>query len=52
MQVGDIAFANVPGLVVEDIPGRQIPALIGMSFLRYVEMRQTGNTMVLQQADR
>ena len=52
VQVGDIAFANVPGLVVEDIPGRQIPALIGMSFLRYVEMRQTGNTMVLQQADR
>jgi len=52
VQVGDIAFANVPGLVVEDGPGQQIPALIGMSFLRNVEMRQTGNTMVLQQADR
>jgi aspartyl protease family protein len=52
VQVGDIAFANVSGLVLEDGLGQQIPALIGMSFLRNVEMRQTGNTMVLQQADR
>ncbi len=52
VQVGDIAFGNVPGLVLEGGMEQQIPTLIGMSFLRHVEMRQTGNTMILQQPDR
>lgn len=52
VQVGDIAFANVPGLVVEEGAGRHMPALIGMSFLKHVDMRRSGNTMVLMRAER
>jgi aspartyl protease family protein len=52
VQVGDIALANVPGLVVEEGAGQRMPALIGMSFLRHVEMRQAGNTLVLQRPER
>lgn len=52
VQVGDIALANVPGLVMEEGAGQRMPVLIGMSFLRHVEMRQAGNTLVLQRSER
>lgn len=47
VQVGDIALSNVPGAVVEGGADKLGLALIGMSFLRHVEMRRSGNTMVL-----
>lgn len=52
VQVGDIAFANVQGSVAVDRAAQQVPALIGMSFLRHVEMRRAGNTLTLLRADR
>lgn len=52
VQVGDIAFSNIPGSVAVDAAAQQTPALIGMSFLRHVEMRRSGNTMTLMRADR
>ena len=52
VQVGDIAFSNIPGSVAVDATAQQTPALIGMSFLRHVEMRRSGNTMSLTRADR
>jgi aspartyl protease family protein len=52
VQVGDIAFSNIAGSVAVDPGAQQAPALIGMSFLRYVEMRRSGNTMTLMRADR
>ena len=47
VQIGDIALANVPGTVVEGGTDRLAVALIGMSFLRHVEMRRSGDTMTL-----
>jgi aspartyl protease family protein len=45
VQVGDVMLANVPATVQE---GGQLPfALIGMSFLKQVEMRRSGNTLTL-----
>jgi aspartyl protease family protein len=45
VQVGDVVLANVPATVQE---GGQLPfALIGMSFLKQVEMRRSGNTLTL-----
>jgi aspartyl protease family protein len=52
VQVGDIAFSNIAGSVAVDPGAQQAPALIGMSFLRHVEMRRSGNTMTLMRADR
>ena len=52
VQVGDIAFSNIAGSVAVDATAQQTPTLIGMSFLRYVEMRRSGNTMTLMRADR
>jgi len=52
VQVGEIAFSNVPGAVAVGAGAQQTPVLIGMSFLRHVEMRRAGNTMTLLRADR
>ncbi len=49
VRVGDIALANVPGAVVDGGTDRLAVALIGMSFLRQVEMRRAGDTMTLSQ---
>jgi len=50
VQVGDIVLGNVAAQVTEG--GRaQLPyVLIGMSFLKHVEMQRSGGTMVLQRA--
>jgi aspartyl protease family protein len=51
VQVGDIVLANVQGVVI-DVGRRELPlVLIGMSFLRNVDMQRSGNTMVLQKRD-
>jgi aspartyl protease family protein len=51
VQVGDILLTNVPGTVL-DVGKRELPiVLIGMSFLRNVDMQRTGNTMLLQKRD-
>jgi aspartyl protease family protein len=47
VQVGDIVLLNVPGTVVEGGAERLALALIGMSFLRHVDMRRSGDTMTL-----
>jgi aspartyl protease family protein len=52
VQIGDIAFSNVQGSVSVGAAAQQTPTLIGMSFLRHVEMRRSGNTMTLTRADR
>ena len=47
VQVGDIVLRNVQGTVLEG-GGTQLPlVLIGMSFLRQVDMQRSGNTMQL-----
>lgn len=51
VRVGDIVLTNVPGVVI-DVGKRELPlVLIGMSFLRNVDMQRSGNTMVLQKRD-
>lgn len=51
VQVGDIVLANVAGSVI-DVGRRELPlVLIGMSFLRSVDMQRSGDTMVLQRRD-
>jgi aspartyl protease family protein len=52
VQVGNIAFSNVTGSVAVNATAQQTPVLIGMSFLRLVEMRRAGGTMTLMRADR
>ena len=52
VQVGDIAFSNITGSVAVDAAAQQTPVLIGMSFLRHVDLRRSGNTMLLIRADR
>jgi aspartyl protease family protein len=47
VQVGDIVLANVPGAVTEGGVDKLPVVLIGMSFLRHVEMRRSGDTMTL-----
>ena len=47
VQVGDIVLLNVPGAVAEGGAERLSLALIGMSFLRHVDMRRSGDTMTL-----
>lgn len=47
VQVGEVALANVAATIQEG-GNDQLPlALIGMSFLKQVEMRRSGNTMTL-----
>ena len=52
VQIGDIGFSNLAGAVAVSASAQQTPVLIGMSFLRHVEMRRSGNTMTLSRADR
>jgi len=47
VQVGNIVLLNVPGGVTEGGPEQHPVVLIGMSFLRHVEMRRSGDTMTL-----
>ena len=47
VQIGDIVLLNVPGAVAEGGAERLSTALIGMSFLRHVDMRRSGDTMTL-----
>jgi aspartyl protease family protein len=47
VQVGDIVLHNVPGSVIDGGPEKLGVALIGMSFLKHVEMRRAGTTMTL-----
>ena len=45
VQVGDVVLTNVPATIQE---GGTLPiALIGMSFLKHVEMRRSGSTLTL-----
>ena len=47
VQIGDVVLANVPATIQEG-GAEQLPiALIGMSFLKQVEMRRSGNTLML-----
>jgi aspartyl protease family protein len=47
VQVGDVVLANVPATIQEGGAGQLPIALIGMSFLKQVEMRRAGNTLTL-----
>jgi len=47
VQVGDIVLANVPGAVIEGGAERLGTMLIGMSFLRHVNMQRAGDTLTL-----
>jgi aspartyl protease family protein len=51
VQVGDIVLTDVVGSVLEVRKDELPVVLIGMSFLRKVEMRRSGETMLLQRAD-
>ena len=51
VQVGEIVLTNVPGSVI-DVGKRELPlVLIGMSFLRNVDMQRSGNAMLLLRRD-
>jgi aspartyl protease family protein len=47
VRVGDIELNNVPATVSEGGAGQQPVVLIGMSFLRHLEMQHAGNTLTL-----
>ena len=47
VQVGDIVLTNVPGTVLEGGRAQLSEVLIGMSFLKQVEMRRSGERMEL-----
>jgi aspartyl protease family protein len=47
VQVGDIGITNVPAVVIDGGAEVLPVVLIGMSFLRHVDMRRSGNTMTL-----
>ena len=47
VQVGDVVLANIPAFVLEGGSEKLAIALIGMSFLKHLEMRRSGNTMTL-----
>ena len=51
VQVGEILMKDVPGSVLEVRPKELPLVLIGMSFLRHVDMQRSGNTMMLQRRD-
>ena len=46
------AAATGEWLLFVDAAAQQTPVLIGMSFLRHVDLRRSGNTMLLIRADR
>jgi aspartyl protease family protein len=51
IRVGEIVLMNVPGSVI-DIGKSELPmVLIGMSFLRNVDMQRSGDTMLLRRRD-
>lgn len=50
VQVGDIVLGNVAAGVLESGSARLPHVLIGMSFLKHVEMQRSGGMMVLQRA--
>ena len=52
VQIGELAFTNVTGAVTADARVQMPHVLIGMSFLRLVDMRRSGNTLTLSRADR
>lgn len=47
VQVGEIVLRNVVGKVIEGGPEKLPIALIGMSFLKHVEMHRNGSVMTL-----
>ncbi|MEA3191704.1 MAG: aspartyl protease family protein [Betaproteobacteria bacterium] len=47
VQLGDIVLVNVPGAVAEGGADKLPTVLLGMSFLRHVEMRRSGDTLTL-----
>jgi len=51
VQVGEIVLTDVPGSVIEVGKQELRLVLIGMSFLRNVDMRRSGSTMLLQRRD-
>jgi aspartyl protease family protein len=51
VQVGDIVLTDVVGSVLEVRKDELPVVLIGMTFLRKVEMRRSGETMLLQRPD-
>jgi aspartyl protease family protein len=51
VQVGEIVLTDVVGSVLEVRKDELPVVLIGMSFLRKVEMRRSGETMLLQRPD-
>ncbi len=51
VQIGDVALANVPGEVLPVGREQLSQALVGMSFLRHIEMRRSGDTMLLLKAN-
>ncbi len=50
VQVGDIVLGNVAAEVLEGGSAQLPQVLIGMSFLKHVEMQRSGSMMVLQRA--
>ena len=50
-QIGNITLINIPGLVLPGGQDQPSQVLIGMSFLSHVEMRRSGDTMVLLKAN-
>jgi aspartyl protease family protein len=51
VQVGEIGLLNVPAMVIEGGQEKLPAVLIGMSFLKHVEMRRTGQTMTLTRSN-
>jgi len=47
VQVGEIGLLNVPAMVIEGGQEKLPTVLIGMSFLKHVEMHRTGQIMTL-----
>jgi aspartyl protease family protein len=51
VQVGEIGLLNVPAMVIEGGGEKLSAVLIGMSFLKHVEMRRAGQTMTLTRSN-
>lgn len=47
VRVGEVALANVDGVVLDVPPGDLPLVLLGMSFLGYLEMQRVGDTLTL-----
>ena len=50
--MGEIGLLNVPAMVIEGGQEKLPAVLIGMSFLKHVDMRRTGQTMTLTRSTR